>query len=34
VDFEVVWHHEDGTTVSEMIPAAAYAEGPAPVEMK
>ncbi len=34
VDFEVVWHHEDGTTVSEMIPAAAYAEGPASVEMK
>ncbi len=34
VDFEVVWHHEDGTTATEMIPASAYADGPAAVEYK
>ena len=32
VDFEVIWHNNDGTTATYTIPASAYAASPAVVE--
>ncbi|MBQ7921369.1 MAG: glycoside hydrolase family 31 protein [Clostridia bacterium] len=33
-DFEVIWHHADGTTATYTVPASAYATEPAVVEGK